>query len=74
MNDPEVAKSEGFQGPPPAAALENDLAKRLNDSGDDFRILLDLLPICLMYLPGAKKSFMPTPDWSACWDMKARKS
>src|ERR1700722_4857014 len=53
MDDSSDLKSEGFKGLV-TADLQTDLVKTLGNTEDHFRILMDLLPICLFVHRGGK--------------------
>ncbi len=53
MKDQGPLESDGFQGLV-TSELQNNLVKILTDSDDHFRVLMDLLPICLLALRGGK--------------------
>jgi PAS domain S-box-containing protein len=53
MDDPEDLSAESFQGLF-TVNLREDLVKILRDSEQNFRVLVDLLPICLMMHRGGK--------------------
>lgn len=51
MKDPKDSQPEGFRGLV-TTDLPIDLAKNLGDPGEDFRVLVDLLPICFLAIRG----------------------
>src|ERR1700722_5638372 len=53
MDDPSDSKSEGFKGLV-TADLQTDLVKTLGNTEEHFRILMDILPICLFVPRGGK--------------------